>query len=142
MLSTGWLARFLETRYKNYPQGFPDKLHPDPPAIKTGDTGSFLFQGNDIDMSVIINPTTGFQLPDIDIVGNDADTFAAIEMQNISEVLLQTQRYSQNIKKALGTSFEHSKRYPKEGDNPLADQLKIVSKLINSGSRTQVYLVI
>jgi uncharacterized protein (DUF1501 family) len=141
ILSTGWMARFLETRYKGYPKGFPSTKLPDPPAIKIGDTGTFLFQGQAIDMSVIINPSTGFQAPEVDLPVDDESTFAAIEMKSISEVLLQTQRYSKTIKNALDTSFQHSRSYPKEGENSLADQLKIVSKLIKSGSQTPVYMV-
>ena len=141
ILSTGWMARFLETRYKNYPQGFPNQKYPDPPAIKIGDTGTFLFQGETIDMSVIINPSTGFQAPEVDLPADDESTFAAIEMKSISEVLQQTQHYSKTLKNALNTTFQHSKSYPKEGENSLADQLKIVSKLIKSGSQTPVYLV-
>jgi uncharacterized protein (DUF1501 family) len=141
VLSTGWMARYLETRYYNYPKGFPSKEYPHPPAIKIGDTGNFLFQSTEMDMSVIINPSTGFQSPELDISAVDADSFADIEMKSISEIMVQTQRYSKVLKSALASSFEHSKMYPQTGENPLADQLKIVAKLVKSDLQTSVYMV-
>ena len=53
VLYTGWMARFLETKFKGYPEGFPNWETPDPPAIKVGDTGTFLFQGKEMDVSIV-----------------------------------------------------------------------------------------
>jgi uncharacterized protein (DUF1501 family) len=56
VLYTGWMARFLETRYNGYPEGFPNLTNPDPPAIKVGESGTFAFQGEVMDMSIVLNP--------------------------------------------------------------------------------------
>ncbi len=141
VLDTGWMARFLETRYKNYPEGFPCKNFPDPPGIKIGQGGSFLFQGHAMDMSVIINPITGFQSPVVDIYGDGTESFADIEMKDISKVLIQTQHYAKTLTSASKAPFSHSRMYPKKGENALADQLQMVSTLINAGLQTSVYMV-
>lgn len=141
VLYTGWMARFLETRYKNYPEGFPNAKSPDPPALKVGDTGTFLFQGNAMDMSIVVNPATGLENSETDPVGSELKSYAAAEVKSIREILIQTDRYYKTIKKALDSSFQHSTLYPKTGENTLADQLKIVAKLINSGLQTPVYMV-
>lgn len=141
VLYTGWMARFLETRYNNYPQGFPSATHPDPPAIKVGDTGSFLFQGKAMDMSIVVDPSAEFSAPEIDAPSNQFTGYAGEEVKSIREILLQTNRYSKVIQNALGTSILHSKLYPETGKNPLADQLKTVTKLIKGGLQTSVYLV-
>jgi len=142
VLYTGWMARFLETRFQKYPQGFPNVQHPDPPAIKVGDMGTFLFQGSVMDMSIVIDPaSTGFENSESETASNTANTYAYDEVHSIQEILQQTERYSGVLKKALATSFNHSKLYPKQGENPLADQLKTVAKLIKGGLQTSVYHV-
>ncbi len=141
VLYTGWMARYLETIFNGYPKGFPNAAHTDPPAIKIGDTGTYLFQGTSMDMSIVIDPSTPFEAPDVDTDAGETDSFAGQEVKSIREILLQTNKYASVLKKALGTSVEHSKLYPKEGTNPLADQLKVVAKLIKGGLQTQVYLV-
>jgi uncharacterized protein (DUF1501 family) len=141
VLYTGWMARYLETIFRNYPLGFPSAQHPDPPAIKIGDTGTYLFQGTSMDMSIVIDPTTPFETPEVDSAENDNDSFAGQEVKSIRDMLLQTSKYSSVIKQALAAPVEHSSLYPKQGENSLADQLKLVAKLINGGLNTSVYLV-
>jgi len=141
VLYTGWMARYLETRFKNYPEGFPNAQHPDPPAIKIGDTGSYLFQGTKMDMSIVIDPSTTFEPISVDSFDNESTGYAAEEVKSIREILQQTERYSKVIKNALVTSSQHSTLYPKSGANSLADQLKVVAKLIKGGLGTSIYLV-
>lgn len=141
VLYTGWMARFLETHFKKYPEGFPSKQQPDPPAIKIGDTGTYLFQGTKMDMSIVIDPHTTFEPISIDSWANESTGFAGEQIKSIREILLQTERYSKVIKNALSVNMQHSKLYPNSGENALADQLKVVAKLINGGLETSVYLV-
>jgi uncharacterized protein (DUF1501 family) len=141
VLYTGWMARYLETKFKNYPDGYPNTSLPDPPAIKIGDTGTFLFQGQAMDMSLVINPNIPFGESGTDAAANEDITFGMEEVKTIREMLLQSDRYAGTVKKALHTPFASSKLYPKKGENPLADQLKVVAQLINAGLETSVYLV-
>lgn len=55
--------------------------------------------------------------------------------------MIQTDRYAGQVAGAVAMPFEHSKRYPKTGENLLADQLKMVAKMINGGLQTEVYHV-
>lgn len=141
VLYTGWMARYLETKFKNYPDGFPSHQQPDPPAIKIGDTGTFLFQGKAMDMSIVVNPSIPFGSSGSEAEDGGSNSFGAEEVQTIREILLQTDKYAGVVKKALNTPFASSKLYPKAGENTLADQLKVVSKLINGGLGTSVYVV-
>ncbi|MBL7800022.1 MAG: DUF1501 domain-containing protein [Chitinophagales bacterium] len=141
VLYTGWMARYLETIFKNYPSGYPNESNTDPPAIKIGDTGTYLFQGKSMDMSIVIDPATPFNVSDVSLEEGDLNTLAGQEVRSIREILLQTNKYSAVIKNALSTTIQHSKLYPKEGENTLADQLKVVAKLIKGGLKTSVYLV-
>jgi len=142
VLYTGWMARFLETRFKNYPEGFPSAQHPDPPAIKVGDMGSFLFQGNNMDLSIVKDAQSlEFDTRKADLNASEPEGLAAQEVKSIREILLQTDRYAKVISNAIDVPFQHSKLYPKQGENPLADQLKMVARLINGGLQTSVYHV-
>ncbi|MBS1618518.1 MAG: DUF1501 domain-containing protein [Bacteroidetes bacterium] len=140
-LYTGWMARYLEGRFKNYPDGYPSKAQPDPPGIKIGDTGSFLFQGKAMDMSIVVNPAIPFGASGTEDQHQASLSFGEDEVKVIREILLQTDKYSATVKKALDTPFASSKLYPKKGENSLADQLKVVSQLIHGGLDTSVYVV-
>ena len=74
-------------------------------------------------MSIVIDQNTAFESHDIESFGEDP---ASDEVKGVREILLQTERYSKTVKKAISTSFPHSRQYPKQGENPLADQLKVV----------------
>ncbi len=141
VIHTGWMARYLKTVYNNYPYGFPSALHPEPPAIKVGDTGTYLFQGEELDMSLVIDPASEFVAPDVENNNSKNESLAAIEVATIRKMLLQTKSYSSVIENALSVPFNHSKLYPKTGTNSLADQLKLVARFINSGIKTPVYMV-
>lgn len=141
VLYTGWMARYLDTRFKNYPDGYPNSNQPHPPAIKIGDTGTFLFQGKAMDMSIVVNPEVQFESSGTDAAQKESINFGMDEVSTIREMLLQSDKYAGVVKKALGTPFASSKLYPKEGENLLADQLKVVAKLINAGMDSSVYLV-
>jgi uncharacterized protein (DUF1501 family) len=141
VLYTGWMARYLETNFKGYPEGFPNRDNPDPPAIKVGDTGTFLFQGKEMDLSIVYGPTMNEKALHSEIATAAAQGYAADSINMIREIMLQTDRYSDRVSAAAMTAFEHSKLYPKTGENPLADQLKMVAKMIHGGLQTEVYHV-
>jgi len=141
VLYSGWVARYLETRFNNYPNGYPNQNYPHPPAIKIGDTGTFMFQGSAMDMSIVVNPKIAFDSSGTTTKAEDLKSFGDVEVKTIREMLLQADRYAGVVQQALKVPFASSKRYPKKGDNPLADQLKVVSNLINAGLDTSVYLV-
>lgn len=140
VLYTGWAARYLESHYQNYPNGFPNVQHPDPLAIKIGDTGTYLFQGEEMDMGIVLD-SAGMEPGDIKSPASEQPTLAGKEISSIRRLLLQTQRYSGVVNNALKSSFTHSKLYPPQGENSLADKLKTVAQLIGSGLQTSVYLV-
>jgi uncharacterized protein (DUF1501 family) len=54
---------------------------------------------------------------------------------------LKTDQYADVIKKAALKITKQSDKYPAAGKNPLADQLKIVARLIAGGLKTKVYMV-
>jgi hypothetical protein len=63
------------------------------------------------------------------------------ELSFVRLVAQQTQQYSGSIKGAADKAKNKSTLYPTQGTNTLADQLKIVARLIAGGLKTKVYMV-
>lgn len=143
-LQDGWLGRYLTKRFSGAPNAFPNADFLDPLAIEIGNTlsNSLTSAGGQI----------GFALSDIDsfynIVNGAVDpapnTLAGHELTFIRYISLQTQSYTQNIQAAASAGNNLSTKWaPITGNNSnrLADQLKIVSKLISGGLQTPIYIV-
>ncbi len=135
---TGWAGRMLNYKFPNYPSGFPNTNMPDPLAIQIGSTSSLTFQGPQVNMGMsITNPTSFYNLVNgtSDPVPN---TPAGKELSYVRQVAQQTQQYGTVIRNAANAVTTQS-AYPT--NNSLADQLKIVARLIRGGLKTKMYMV-
>ena len=135
---TGWAGRYLDYEYANFPTGYPNVTMPDPLAIQIGSTTSLMLQGPVANMGMsITNPTSFYNLVSgtTDPVPN---TPAGKELKFVRLVVQQTQKYSTVIRDAANRVTLQS-TYP--ANNSLADQLKIVARLIKGGLKTRIYMV-
>jgi uncharacterized protein (DUF1501 family) len=145
-LSSGWLGRYLIYDFPGYPVGFPNAAMPDPPAIQIGSVASLGFQGPSQSTAITIqDPNTFYQLVSGSSAGGQQDgtpdTTAGLELSFIREVATQSIGYASRVKAAADRAQNKSTSYPAAGQNALADQLKIVARLVAGGLRTRVYLV-
>jgi uncharacterized protein (DUF1501 family) len=63
MVSSGWVGRYLNETYPNYPNGYPTAAMPDPLAIQIGSVASMVMQGPAINLAMsITNPTSFYNL--------------------------------------------------------------------------------
>lgn len=137
---TGWLGRELDTTYTGYPQNYPNAQAPDPLAIQIGSTLPFSLQGPAVNMGYnvtdpaallnVINATTD-PAPNNDY-GREL-TFLRL-MKDQSNV------YKDRITTAYNAQATLSTLYPATG-NTLANQLKMVARLIGGGLTTPIYIV-
>lgn len=135
---SGWAGRYLNYEYPNFPNGYPNAQSPDPLAIQIGSTTTLTTQGPQVNMAMsITNPNSFYNLLSgtTDPVPN---TPAGKELKYIRLVNQQTQKYSTVIVNAA-TAVTQQAPYPT--NNSLADQLKIVARLIKGGLSTRVYMV-
>lgn len=135
---SGWAGRYLDYEYPNYPTGYPNPEMPDPLAIQIGSTTSLTLQGPTRNMGMsITNPTNFYNL-----VAGTSDyappTKAGRELTYIRQINQQTQGYATVIRAAANAVPVQS---PYPTGNSLADQLKIVARLIKGGLKTRVYMV-
>ncbi len=140
-LTSGWAGRYLEYEYPNYPVGYPNDTMPDPLAIQLGSLLSVTLMGSTNGMGVTIgsvdefyNLVTGIQSP-------APNTRAGKELSYIRLISQQSQAYNAVILEAAGNVTQQYSGYPAAGANILADQLKIVARLVAGGLKTRLYMV-
>jgi uncharacterized protein (DUF1501 family) len=140
-LNTGWMGRYLEQEFPGFPTGYPNTAMPDPLAIQIGSVISPGLQGTAIAMGMAItNPTSFYNL-----VNNTTDptpnTPAGHELSYVRIVADQTNQYAASVKNAANKATNLSTLYPTAGTNTLADQMKIVARLVAGGLKTRIYIV-
>jgi uncharacterized protein (DUF1501 family) len=137
-ITTGFAGRFLNYEYPNYPNGYPNDIMPDPLAIQIGSVTSLMLQGPGSSMGVsITNPTSFYNILD-GVQDPVPNTRAGKELSFLRLIAKQTNKYGDRIKTVASTITQQG-TYPTQ--NGLADQLKIVARLIKGGLKTKVYLV-
>ena len=142
-LETGWMGRYLDTKYPNFPNNYPNTNFPDPPAIQIGALVSPALQGSAASLGMSITDPSSFYQFVSGTVDAAPNTPAGHELTYLRLVAQQTQAYSGSIKTAATKNSPANKStlYPAAGQNSLADQLKIVAQLIAGGLKTRVYVV-
>ena len=137
VLGTGWAGRYLNNEFPNFPVGFPNEDMPDPLSVEIGSLLSLTFNGpaNAMGLSVS-DPADFFRLIDGD-TGAVPATRAGDKLKYVRLVKQQSNAYGEVMKNAYESVTSQSD-YP---DSNLAEQLKIVSKLIAGGMKTRIYMV-
>ena len=141
VLPTGWAGRYLDRSYPRFPQDYPNPEMPDPLAIQVGSLVSPALQGPILTMGMAISNPNSFYDLIADRYEMASDTRAGDQLSYIREMSVKTDQYAGVIKKAAQKVPRQSDSYPAAGKNPLADQLKIVARLVAGGLKTRFYLV-
>ena len=139
-ISTGWLGRYLNGEFPGFPVGYPSAAMPDPLGIQFGSATSLAMLGPTIQ--------TGYTISDPNAFVNNADggedpitpgTPAADKLLYVREISKQSQLFAAVVQTAYNLPGNANLvTYP---SNTLANQLKIVARLINGGLKTKVYVV-
>jgi uncharacterized protein (DUF1501 family) len=141
-IGTGWLGRYLEHEYPNFPQGYP--LHPvdGPPAIRYGIVSPKITQGKDENYSIGILSISDFN----NLSGESHDdpvpnTMGGENIMYIRSMANELKLYAPVIRTTAKKQETLSKLYPEPEKNPLADDLKMVAKLIGGGLNSNIFVV-
>ena len=139
VVPTGWLGRYLEQDHPEYPEGYPSTENPDPLALQVGIVVSPVTLATNTNMAMAItNPDDFYQLvTDTDSTPDDSPRNH--ELRFIRQTARQTNEYSETLVTAAGNATNLSAKY--DDDNKLAQDLKIVARLIAGGLKTKMYLV-
>ncbi len=141
--TTGWIGRYLNMEYPGYPQGYPNTTMPDPIAIQIGAvTGLALTGLEHQSMGMALQDPEAFYRMVSGSSGGGSElpqaARAADKIEHVHEVQSKALQFSVVIK-AAADKANNKVTYPTT--NRLADQLKIVSRLIAGGLKTRVYVV-
>lgn len=139
-LNDGWLGRCLADEYPDYPMGYPSTTSPDPPAIEIGTAISTALIGPNVGMGMSVTDIDSFYNLVNNTVSPAPDTQAGHELTFLRYIAQQTQQYTGVLQAAANKAKNLSQLYPAT-PNSLADQLKIVARLIAGGLQTPVYMV-
>ncbi|MBX9783510.1 MAG: DUF1501 domain-containing protein [Chitinophagaceae bacterium] len=137
-VTSGWSGRYLSDQYPNYPVGYPNTPMPDPLGIQIGSSTSLTFQGPSVNMGISITSATNFYNLINGIQDPAPATPAGDALKYVRLVAQQSNQYSARIV-AAANAVPTQGTYPT--NNSLADQLKIVARLIKGGLKTRVYMV-
>jgi uncharacterized protein (DUF1501 family) len=141
VLNSGWAGRFLDQLYPEFPEHYPNTAMPDPLAIQVGAVVSTTLQGPLFTMGMAISNPQGFYKLVEGKVDVNSNTRWGEQLDYIELMSRKTDQYANVIKQAALKVTAQSPNYPAPGKNPLADQLKIVARLIAGGLKTKVYIV-
>lgn len=141
VLNTGWGGRYFDTDHPLFPEGYPNAETPDPIAIQVGFIASPAFHGPNAGFGHTINGLDEFYNLVEDNDSTDTSNPYGHELAFIRRTARQTNAYNERIKAAAEAASNMSSLYPVDGENDLADQLKIVSRCIAGGLKTKMYLV-
>jgi uncharacterized protein (DUF1501 family) len=142
-LDTGWLGRELDITYPNYPQNYPlnNGVMEHPLAVQIGSTLPFSLQGPSINMGYNVSDPASL----VQIIGETTDPAPnndyGRELTYLRLMKDQSNIYRAKIQNAYNAQLTLSSQYPAVNTNKLADQLKIVARLIGGGLTTPIYIV-
>ena len=137
-VSTGWLGRYFDAYYADYPAAYPNADCPDPFALTIGNSVSETCQGLAGNFSLaVVDPNNLSQLSTP--VGNDMATGCyADKLTFLNKTIEQTNKYGGVIQTANDLGTNMSDLY---GFDELSEKLKTVARLIKGGLRTKIYIV-
>lgn len=135
---TGWLGRYFDGQYPNYPTGYPDAIHPDPFALSLGFSVSATCQGLMANFSHAVEDP--FDVYNLASQGASNDgTYYGDHMEYLTTLINQANAYGSQINTAATNGNSLSTLY--DPTNPLATQLKYVAQMISGGLKTNVYIL-
>ena len=139
-LDTGWIGRYLEERFPDFPASLPD----DPLAIQFGGFSLLLRGSNGKKMGIEINDPTiqqgiNAQLDELD--SDSPGTPYLDEYTFIADIAQRSNKYAERVKQAYEAGVSQIGNDNSYGSSSLGDQIRAVAAMIAGGLNTKVYVV-
>jgi uncharacterized protein (DUF1501 family) len=138
--SSGWIGRFYDLEYSDYPNGYPNSTNPHPFALTIGKIVSETCQGASANYSLALtdpfNPGTAV----VGATGNIPADCYGDALTFINDTVRQTNAFASVISTAANAGNNLSSKYATAGTQ-LSEKLKHVARLISGGLQTKIYIV-
>ncbi len=153
--SSGWLGCFLNGEYLGYPDGYPNVDMQDPLALEMGNVASLaLHRESGIPAGISINSPAGFYNLVNGVGVNSPASFPdnnyGKELEYLMDFEVKTNEYAERLQTVYNAGsnsagVDYPTTYPlncppQYVNNPLSEQLKIIARLLNGGSKTRIFL--
>ncbi|MFD2574054.1 DUF1501 domain-containing protein [Spirosoma soli] len=143
--ASGWAGRYLENSFPGYPANYPNPQMEDPLAIQIGYLTSTALLGSQQSMGIALNdPNSFYQL----VGSGDAASPTDVPCCDAGDLITYIRKqqalsvgYAGEIKRAADAGKNLATYPDATAKNSLADQLKIVARLIHGGLKTKIYFV-
>lgn len=144
-LSTGWIGRYLNYEYPNFPVGYPNTKMPDPLAIRMSNAGGLSTQMPGFNLGYALNtPNSALDLSNYIFQDPTTSTPGGEELSFVREIMRQTDKFEDVVLAAYNKSKNLSTAYPTAAGDPgvnLSNQLKTVARCIAGGLKTRIYFL-
>jgi uncharacterized protein (DUF1501 family) len=143
IIDTGWAGRYLDYQFPGFPTGYPNSIMPDPPAIQIGATLSRGLMGANVSIGETIPWDFNGNITQLSNFINTVKpaTYAGNEVSFLRTGQLNANLYANKIVTAWNEGGNATINYPTNTKNNIADQLKLVARLIKGGLKTKIYWV-
>ncbi|MEZ5002428.1 MAG: DUF1501 domain-containing protein [Chitinophagales bacterium] len=135
--STGWLGRYLDNLHEGYPVNYPSESFKDPLAINIGNIVADTCQGVSANYSYALDNLKNTRIIDEhEVYKQNLNNEFLKELQFLNSSTVLANAYTKRVETAAEKGSNVG-NYP--DNNNLAQQLKMVAKLISGGLTTQIY---
>lgn len=142
VLTTGWGGRYLEYAFPGFPDAYPSTAMPDPLAIQIGSNLSLALQGYEISTGQTVPTSFNGSITSLLSYTNTTTPSGNVgaELSFLRNQQAYTNQYASRIVAAWGAGTNLA-TYATTSTSSIAQQLKIVARLIKGGLKTKIYWV-
>lgn len=135
--TTGWIGRYLDSQYPNYPSAYPNEDYTDPFAVTVGTSTSETCEGQASNFSITVNDPERINAVGGQQVNDLATGCASDNLDFINESIIKNNKYGERLSEAYDAGTNMSDLY---ADDRLSEAMKTIARLISGGLQSKVYV--